>query len=80
MTYEYSKGKSGYYFKSQAGKKTRISLDEYEIATGKKAVSALSVKSKKALPTKGKQISNDECAVICRGDKNIGCMRRCLNY
>lgn len=71
---EYTKSESGYCFKEQAGKKKRISRAEYDKKT--EAVK----KAKADLPKRGKQISKADCVMICRGEKNIGCMRRCLKY
>lgn len=70
---KYTKSESGYCFKEQAGKKKRISRAEYDKNTE-------ATKAKADLPKRGKQISKADCVMICRGEKNIGCMRRCLKY
>lgn len=75
---KYTKSESGYCFKEQAGKKKRISRAEYDKKT--EAVKATPKKVKADLPKRGKQISKADCVMICRGEKNIGCMRRCLKY
>lgn len=48
----------------------------YKAQGGKKTRISKAMYEKKT----GNQISQPECEMICRGKKNVGCMKRCLKY